>query len=173
MKAKMKRVSMDSHQSRPTNVEAKAKLKYQNLLQDYLELQKEFVSKKRKLQTAKLNRENLLSEVRFLRRRRKYLLKSQSPKDEPKFVQEHNSDECGQLPANERNYNVNEAVLKDRSPMPDMKRISNDEEHDLDRKEDIVCELLRVENKPKNCLINDKIVEKKKISLQDQVALKV
>lgn len=40
MKAKMKRVSMDSHQSRPMNEEAKAKLKYQNLLQDYLELQK-------------------------------------------------------------------------------------------------------------------------------------
>jgi hypothetical protein len=40
MKAKNKRVSMDSHQSRPTNVEAKAKLKYQNLLQEYLELQK-------------------------------------------------------------------------------------------------------------------------------------
>jgi hypothetical protein len=40
MKAMMKRVSMDSHQSRPMNEEAKAKLKYQNLLQDYLELQK-------------------------------------------------------------------------------------------------------------------------------------
>lgn len=51
--------------------------------------------------------------------------------------------------------------------------LQNDEEQDLNRKEDIVCEPLRVEKKPKNCLINDKIVEKKKISLQDQVALKV
>lgn len=163
---------MDSHQSRPMNEEAKAKLKYQNLLQDYLELQKEFVSKKRKLQTAELNRENLLSEVRFLRQRRKYLLKLQSPKGEPEFIQ-HYSDACGQLPANERNYNVNEALLKHGSPMLDMKPISNDEEQDLNRKEDIVCEPLRVEKKPKNCLINDKIVENKKISLQDQVALKV
>jgi len=51
--------------------------------------------------------------------------------------------------------------------------LQNDGEQDLNREEDIVCEPLRVEKKPKTCLINDKIVEKKKISLQDQVALKV
>lgn len=51
--------------------------------------------------------------------------------------------------------------------------LQNDGEQDLNREEDIVCEPPRVEKKPKTCLINDKIVEKKKISLQDQVALKV
>lgn len=60
---------------------------------------------------------------RFLRQRRKYLVKSQSPKGEHEIAQQHDSDVCGQLPANERNYNVNEAVLKRRSPMPDMKPI--------------------------------------------------
>lgn len=35
----MKRVSMDSHQSRPIDG-GRVKVKYQNLLQDYLELQK-------------------------------------------------------------------------------------------------------------------------------------
>lgn len=39
LKTKMKRVSMDSHQSRPIDG-GRAKVKYQSLLQDYLELQK-------------------------------------------------------------------------------------------------------------------------------------
>jgi hypothetical protein len=55
---------------------------------------------------------------RFLRQRRKYLVKSQLPKGEHEIAQQHDSD------VNERNYNVNEAVLKRRSPMPDMKPIS-------------------------------------------------
>jgi hypothetical protein len=55
---------------------------------------------------------------RFLRQRRKHLVKSQSPKGEHEIAQQHDSD------VNERNYNVNEAVLKRRSPMPDMKPIS-------------------------------------------------
>ena len=50
--------------------------------------------------------------------------------------------------------------------------LQNDEQ-ELKRKEDIVWEPLRVGKKPKNCMINDKIVRKKKISLQDQVAVKV
>jgi hypothetical protein len=50
--------------------------------------------------------------------------------------------------------------------------LQNDKQ-ELKRKENNVGEPLRVGKKPKNCLINDKRVGKKKISLQDQVALKV
>lgn len=39
LKTKMKRISMDSHQSRPIDG-GSSKVKYQNLLQDYFELQK-------------------------------------------------------------------------------------------------------------------------------------
>jgi hypothetical protein len=50
--------------------------------------------------------------------------------------------------------------------------LQNDKQ-ELKRKENNVGEPLRVGKKPKKCLINDKRVGKKKISLQDQVALKV
>ncbi|GMY29173.1 ribosomal RNA small subunit methyltransferase G [Fagus crenata] len=168
----MERVSMDSHQSLPIDEEARVKIKYQNLLQDYLELQKEFVSTKKRVQTAKLKRENLFTEVRFLRQRHRHLLKLQSPKGKAEFVQQQNSDIGNQLLANERDYNVNEDVLKYPSPVMVMTPISNDKQEPK-RKENNVGEPLRVGKKPKNCLINDKRVGKKKISLQDQVALKV
>ncbi|OAY27497.1 hypothetical protein MANES_16G130300v8 [Manihot esculenta] len=57
--------------------EASFKLKQQNLLQDFLGLQKDFVSKKRKLQMTKQKRDILLAEVRFLRQRHKYLMAMQ------------------------------------------------------------------------------------------------
>lgn len=71
----MKRASIDNNEQ-----EAKMQSKYQNLLQDYLELQKEFVSKKKKFKSAIEKRDTLLAEVRFLRRRRKHLLKTKSVK---------------------------------------------------------------------------------------------
>ncbi|XP_041018081.1 uncharacterized protein LOC121260323 [Juglans microcarpa x Juglans regia] len=68
LKTKMKRVvSMDPYQSRPINEEARVNLKYQILLQEYLELQKEFISKKKRLQNATVNRETLSAEVRYNR----------------------------------------------------------------------------------------------------------
>ncbi|KAK1385666.1 hypothetical protein POM88_023401 [Heracleum sosnowskyi] len=63
------------------NVEdARMQSKYQNLLQDYLELQKEFVGKKKKLKSAIHKRNTLLAQVSFLRRRHKQLLKAKSVK---------------------------------------------------------------------------------------------
>lgn len=41
------------------------------------------------------------------------------------------------------------------------------------KKEHIVSEPGRVERKPKNCVVNDRKVGKKKIAVQDQVALNV
>ncbi|KAL1552532.1 hypothetical protein AAHA92_13316 [Salvia divinorum] len=75
----MKRASVNFGQSHSADGEAKEKLKYQTLLREYLELQKVFVSRKRKLQAAKQKRELVLAEVRFLRRKHKYLLKKQAP----------------------------------------------------------------------------------------------
>ncbi|KAG6706673.1 hypothetical protein I3842_07G232500 [Carya illinoinensis] len=150
LKTKMKGVvSMDPYQSHPINEEARVNLKYQILLQEYLELQKEFVSKKKSLQNATVNRETLLAEVRFLRKRHKYLLKLQSPKSEPEFVQRKNSD---------IHYN-GEAVPKHQYPVLDVKPISNDGEPSLDKK---VGEALRVEKRPKNRLINNNKGQRKK-----------
>ncbi|KAG6387905.1 hypothetical protein SASPL_153100 [Salvia splendens] len=75
----MKRASVNFDQSHSASDEAKDKLKYQTLLREYLDLQKVFVSKKRKLQAAKQKREVVFAEVRFLRRKHKYLLKRQAP----------------------------------------------------------------------------------------------
>ncbi|PIN11911.1 hypothetical protein CDL12_15495 [Handroanthus impetiginosus] len=61
----MKRDSVSFDQSHVADDEANAKVKYQSLLKEYLELQKVFVSKKRKLQAAKQKRETILAEVRY------------------------------------------------------------------------------------------------------------
>ncbi|KAG8656803.1 uncharacterized protein LOC110612406 isoform X1 [Manihot esculenta] len=58
--------------------EDKFKLKHQSLLQDFLEFQKEFVSKKKKLQMTKQKRDILSTEIRFLRQRYRYLMAMKS-----------------------------------------------------------------------------------------------
>ncbi|KAK9280177.1 hypothetical protein L1049_013864 [Liquidambar formosana] len=172
----MKRVSVDSHQSCRVDEEARVRMKHQSLLQDYLELQKDFVSKKRKLQIAKQKRETILAEVRFLRRRQTYLLKIKSAKLEPEqdILQQKKSDIQRKMHIKERKYSAREAALKNLPPVLDSEVIlDGGEEEEGGRKEQEVWEPQRVEKKPKNCLINDKRVGKKKISWQDQVALKV
>ncbi|CAA0825206.1 Unknown protein [Striga hermonthica] len=62
--------------------ESKAKLKYQSILKQHLELQKEIVAKKRKLLSAKQKRSTILAEVRFLRRRLKNFSSIQFPESD-------------------------------------------------------------------------------------------
>ncbi|KAK9947220.1 hypothetical protein M0R45_012652 [Rubus argutus] len=113
----MKRVAVNSAQ--PVDEEAKLKFRHQRLVQDHLDLQKEVVSNKNKLEAAKQKRDILLAEIRFLRRRQRHLLE-----------------------------------------------IKNKEKK-------TVWEPIRVEKKPKKWFINDKRVGKKKIQVQDEVALNV
>ncbi|XP_028792702.1 uncharacterized protein LOC114754478 [Neltuma alba] len=54
--------------------------KFNSLLQDYLDLQKENVRKKRKIRSARRKIETLVHEVRFLRQRYEYLIYSRSSK---------------------------------------------------------------------------------------------
>ncbi|XP_024024367.1 uncharacterized protein LOC21396377 [Morus notabilis] len=163
----MKRVSFNSLQSSPE--EARIRQRHQRLLQDYLELQKEFVSKKKKLQTAKDKRETLLAEVRFLRRRHGYLQKMQYFKTETENFQYQNSNVQPEISAEERNYsNLNEAVKSSHTRVSEIKSILGSMEEKETNKEAI-----RLQKKPKNCLINGKRVGKKKISVQDQVVLEV
>ncbi|XP_073131935.1 uncharacterized protein [Henckelia pumila] len=71
-------VSVGFDQSLGVDNGAVAKLKYQTLVGEFLELQKDFVSRKRKLHAAKQKRDGISSEVRFLRRRRNDLLQNQA-----------------------------------------------------------------------------------------------
>ncbi|KAM7459582.1 hypothetical protein LguiA_036576 [Lonicera macranthoides] len=177
----MKRASFDFHQSD----------KHQTLLQEYLELQKEFVSKKRKLQTAKQNRDNLMAEIRFLRGRRKYLLKIQSPELEPvkNVVHQQNSDIQRKIQEKGKKYSGYEAALGNPYPVlvPHSTLRDNERKGEGEREDQLVREAFRVEKKPmgysiddrkikkssKSYLIDEKRIGKKKISWQDPVILKV
>lgn len=70
--------SVGFDQSLGVDIGAVAKLKYETLVGEFLELQKDFVSRKRKLHAAKQKRETVLAEVRFLRQRRNDLLQNQA-----------------------------------------------------------------------------------------------
>ncbi|XVE53523.1 hypothetical protein DITRI_Ditri03aG0009900 [Diplodiscus trichospermus] len=169
----MKRGSLNSRrrQYNSVNEEAMARLKHQNLLLEFLELQKEFVSKKKKLQTVNQKRETLLAEVRFLRQRYSYLsmIKSQECELLQDSVQSKNPS-FGSKTA--KNYGINEAVERRQISLPDLDPNVVHEEGGRRSQADVKPPL-RKEKKPKNCLINGKRSGKKKISWQDQVPLKV
>ncbi|XP_019447589.1 PREDICTED: uncharacterized protein LOC109350750 isoform X2 [Lupinus angustifolius] len=102
----MKRGSLNSSQFHTSLRNSKIALKYNALLEDYLDLQKEYVSKKKKIEAEKQKREVLLDEVRFLRQRHLYLMKSQCAKVEPELGPHQNAD-TNHLPVRkERNHFV-------------------------------------------------------------------
>ncbi|KAI9192268.1 hypothetical protein LWI28_020267 [Acer negundo] len=162
---KMKRVAANSH-----HAEASARSKKQRLLEDYLELQKDFVSKKKKLQIAKQKKEILLAEVWFLRRKHKsFRIQSED--------HEHEQDLVGTKKTYARSKllpkNRSDSVLKSPSPAPDFNPVLGSEEQDIRKQEEDNMNPTRVEKKPKNCLFNKKRVGKKKTSWQDPEGLQV
>ncbi|XP_071716463.1 uncharacterized protein [Rutidosis leptorrhynchoides] len=72
MSKKMKGVAFDSS----SYEDVRARFKHQTLVQDYLELQQETEAARNKLEAMKQKKQLLEAEVRFLRRRHKYLLKT-------------------------------------------------------------------------------------------------
>ncbi|XP_015972208.1 uncharacterized protein LOC107495575 isoform X2 [Arachis duranensis] len=78
----MKRAAVNSSQFCGSVKNSKLSNKYNGLLEDYLEIQKEYVSKKRKLKVKKQKRDILLEEVRFLRQRHRHLTKLHTAKVE-------------------------------------------------------------------------------------------
>ncbi|KAM7477135.1 hypothetical protein LguiB_024378 [Lonicera macranthoides] len=77
MSKKMKGVDLGSSPY-GAYVDAKARFKHQTLMQEYQELHKETEATKGKLEIVKHKKLTLLAEVRFLRRRYKYLLKNKN-----------------------------------------------------------------------------------------------
>ncbi|KAJ7966279.1 Ribosomal RNA small subunit methyltransferase G [Quillaja saponaria] len=147
----MQRVSVGFHQSSPAE-ETKYNQRFQSLVQDFLELQKEYVSMKKKLQIAQQQRNTLADEVSFLRQRHKYLLKLQSPEAEPELGAFQNADIDPEPIRKEKDCPT--SVLKTKHGLGDIEQEG------------------RIK-KLKMSLVNDKQVGKKKISWQDQVDLKV
>lgn len=167
----MKRASLDFHQSHTVDEEAKAKLKHQRLANEFLELQKEFVLKKRKLKAAKQKRDTFFSEVRFLRRRQKYLYKIKHSNKGKDLLLFPNSDEEIDVSEGERNLSVYEAAPgKSDSVLVSNSHMKSEEDggqHQVLERE------LRFANEPKNGLLRGKAVEKRKISRHDQFTLQV
>ncbi|CAM8970124.1 unnamed protein product [Rhodiola kirilowii] len=75
----MKWASVDNARSIIDEPETRAKVRrHQNLVQEYTELEKEFVTKKKRYSLLKLKRATLMAEVQFLRRRYQQLLQIQA-----------------------------------------------------------------------------------------------
>ncbi|KAJ6355294.1 hypothetical protein OIU77_005807 [Salix suchowensis] len=93
-------------------------LKHQSLMQDYEELYKETEAKKRKLQMMRQKKLTLMAEVRFLRRRYKFLTQNKSKKApmERSSVQPQNLAAASKNLKKEKSYSGNNAAL--RPPVP-------------------------------------------------------
>lgn len=118
MSKKMKRMVMESS-PHAVYEDAKSRFKHQSLLQDFHELQKETEAMKKKLLSVNQNKLTLLAEVRFLRRRYKYLLKNMAPKTppEPELKQPQNSATQLKNITREKNHSGKQAAAM-RNPAP-------------------------------------------------------
>ncbi|KAF8400508.1 hypothetical protein HHK36_013806 [Tetracentron sinense] len=145
MLKKMKKEAKDSSRSYVVDEEARTRFKHQSLFQDFVDLQKETVAMKKKLTRAKQKKLTLLAEVRFLRRRYKYLLKTQSPKPQPEqaLAQPQRPEIRNENLAKGRSFTVKETALQKPSPLFDLNQIS------------VFREPMKVDKKPKKkCLIS-------------------
>jgi hypothetical protein len=114
MSKKMKGVALDSSVYGQFEV-SKAKFKHQTLIQDYQELHEEVDAMKNKLETMKLRKLTLLAEVRFLRRRYKYLLnnnKAVKPSQGQELVQKKFFETQGRRTTKDKNYSRKDASRK-------------------------------------------------------------
>lgn len=141
-----------------------ARLKHQALLREYLQLQKEFVSKKRKLQTAKQKRDNLVTIVKFLRRKRRNLLNCQRMATElgSNLVDSQNVDAERAMHEEEGKHATSETAVRYEEGMGG-----------CGLGEQVVREASRTEKIPRKYFIDDKGLGKKKISWHDQLTVKV
>ncbi|XP_058067689.1 uncharacterized protein LOC131217025 [Magnolia sinica] len=183
---------VDSSPSYAVDEEAKARRKHQILMQDFDELEKETESTKKRLLVAKQKKLILSAEVRFLRRRYKYLMKNPLQKTpSEQIVQPQNPKLQIESTARERNFKAKEAAARSQSPVLDLNQISVPEAEETGEFQ-VVWEPLRVEKKLKRPSIErdamgsdmKKLIcrdigngsnrtGKRKISWQDQVALRV
>ncbi|RDX76534.1 hypothetical protein CR513_43463, partial [Mucuna pruriens] len=154
---KMKRGFVNSRKSYGSVEDAKLTTKYYSLLEEYSEIQKEFVSKKRKLQVEKQKRDILLDQVRFLRHRHAYLTKLQNLKVEPELGPSQNADVHHVPIEKEINCVANVTSIQQES----------------NEREELVEKTQTITHKPQNFSINGKKSGKKKVTWNDEVVKSV
>ncbi|KAK9698152.1 hypothetical protein RND81_08G085500 [Saponaria officinalis] len=158
------------------DAEAKLKEKHHGLLQDYLYLQKECVSKKRKLKESTERKVTLLDEIRFLKHRRNALLKKQlqNSQQNQEVIQSHKTYTKYNTDSSKRYMNggaststSGQASQNHRPPIaPIRNSVSGG-------KEAAASPPVNLGKKAKNVFTNGKRADKRKISWQDPLALKV
>ncbi|KAG2668198.1 hypothetical protein I3843_15G144000 [Carya illinoinensis] len=104
--------------------DSRTRFKHQSLLQDFEELQKETEAMKKKLQMMKQKKLTLSAEVRFLRKRYKYLTANQLPNPQPKqdFVLPQKFDVRHTGAQKGKNNGKMEAALRPPVPAPVLNR---------------------------------------------------
>ncbi|KAL9233930.1 hypothetical protein vseg_008862 [Gypsophila vaccaria] len=159
--------------------DSKLKEKHQGLLHEYLVLQKDCVLKKRKLKEANERKMTLLDEIRFLKHRRNILLKKRSPKSkqQQETMQSLKTDAKFKVESSRRFLNGSfdaststsgQAFQHHRPPVIPTHNSFNG------GKEEVAFAPLYLEKKmTKNLVTNGKRADKRKISWQDPLALKV
>lgn len=113
MRKKVKGDGFDSYPHEDDN--GRPRFKHQTLVQNYLHLQKETEAARTKLEAMKLKKLTLQAQVRFLRRRHKFLLKNKSWTRHEHTIVEPQSVESTTRYRNSMNENVyskNEAALQ-------------------------------------------------------------
>ncbi|GAB2286663.1 hypothetical protein Dimus_021058 [Dionaea muscipula] len=148
----------DEQQQQEEEEEDKIRNKHHILLKEFLSLQKEYVSRKRKLRESCKKKELLLSQVRFLRARCKFLLKNQETV-------------CPQIPhgkSKDRYFGFDLTSLG--NSYPDHPENPNPNPNpNPSNKRKVGMEPVRVAKMKTNYLFNKKV--DRKISSQDQLAL--
>ncbi|XP_074296105.1 uncharacterized protein LOC141623857 [Silene latifolia] len=155
--------------------EAKLKDKHRALLQDYFALQKECVSKKRKLKESRERKMTLFHEIRFLKRRRNLLLKNQMKNSEQReSVKVHKTDAKYNAESSRRYMNANASTSTSGQPFQNHRPPMIPNRNPVSSGKEVAASApLNSGKRMKNLLTNGKRAEKRKISWQDQLALKV
>lgn len=202
MKKKI-RVSMEPLSSStpffPGGEEARARFKYHCLLQDYQELLKETEEKRERLEKILQKKLKLLAEVKFLRQKYQqfsttktvqFKLKKQShriPSTSASITQPKNPLFQTELPLKSRNHKVKQVPASTSATMLDLNKSSEEMEgFETERKPETVDWFNRFSSGGVDGLANDSMLSicrdsgicsnkaaKRKVSWQDQLALKV
>nr|CAD1825626.1 unnamed protein product [Ananas comosus var. bracteatus] len=195
--------SFPSSSSYPVGEDVRERFKFQSLLQDYEELVKEAEAKKMKLQKTKQKKLRLLAEIKFLRRKYKSLIENRSQRAQYRIKKQPHIIPCspvaiprpphptarGDLSLEDKSRRGRGGASTSTTAMFDLNQVSSMHE------EEMGCQVdgapLKVDNSER-CTVdgdaaasnlklsicrdvgkNPSRIGKRKISWQDQVALKV
>ncbi|MED6142801.1 hypothetical protein PIB30_001000 [Stylosanthes scabra] len=154
----MKRAAVNPPQFCGSVKNSKLSNKYNGLLEDYLDIQKEYVLKKRKLKAEKQKLDILMEEVRFLRQRHRYLTMLHFSK-----VEQYHGPSV--------NVNIHDVPVRTKESVAQDK--TNRRKNTYGKKKLVNKAPTIIEKQPKNVKFNEEKSGKEKILWPDELALKL